>query len=247
MKTTIFLLTIGIICTGCAEESATPTELKPEPLVEEPELVSNVATLIKTLPLDGEIANESYPLVLYFDKEPLCVHVNGAAATIKGEMACWHFLWRQGTGSQEFQIDWINPDGTKHDGTKITLKVTTFNGDLVHMASAQVSDGANDVDPNEVNEIGIRYDFTEPIIEDIAQVLDEAGANLHWKAVWKEQTLELHRGDKGELLEHETTYQIFIMVAEAWTPGPEYCKCMTCLRNRNSWMITFVTKPEEDD
>ena len=80
----------------------------PEPSVEtapEDGVVSDVVKLVKTRSASGEVAAEHAPLVLYFDKEPLAVTVNGTAARVQGDRAVWCFPNpTQKLGDQLFHI-----------------------------------------------------------------------------------------------------------------------------------------------
>ena len=72
---------------GCGDEdSVSSVETVPEDPV-----VRDVAKLVKTVPASGEYAAESLPLVLYFNKEPPAVTVNGTAARVRGNTASWCF------------------------------------------------------------------------------------------------------------------------------------------------------------
>ena len=46
--------------------------------------MAEVAKLVKTIPASGEDASEYLPVVLYFDKEPLAVTVEGLLPVFKG-------------------------------------------------------------------------------------------------------------------------------------------------------------------
>ena len=66
---------------------------------EDPQIVKEVAELVETVPASGERAAAHQPVVLYFDKAPLAVTVNGTAARVVGNSAIWSFskaafVWR---------------------------------------------------------------------------------------------------------------------------------------------------------
>ena len=94
---------------GCGDEdSVSSIETVPKEVVER-----EVAKLVKTKPANGEVAAEHAPLVLYFDKEPRAVTVNGTAARVEGKRAVWCFPNpTQKLGDQLFHIEWTNPDGS---------------------------------------------------------------------------------------------------------------------------------------
>ena len=58
---------------------------------EDPQIVKEVAELVETVPASGERAAAHQPVVLYFDKAPLAVTVNGTAARVVGNSAIWSF------------------------------------------------------------------------------------------------------------------------------------------------------------
>ena len=58
---------------------------------EDPQIVKEVAELVETVPASGERAAAHQPVMLYFDKEPLAVTVNGTAARVEGNSAFWVF------------------------------------------------------------------------------------------------------------------------------------------------------------
>ena len=72
---------------GCGNEApVSSVETAPEEAI-----VRDVAKLVKTKSASGKVAAEPAPLVLYFDKEPLAVTVNGTAAHVRGNRASWCF------------------------------------------------------------------------------------------------------------------------------------------------------------
>lgn len=54
---------------------------------EDPQIVKEVAELVETVPASGERAAAHQPVVLYFDKAPLAVTINGTAARVDGNRA----------------------------------------------------------------------------------------------------------------------------------------------------------------
>ena len=244
-------LIILLVAIGCADDSPNPTEP-----VEEDVFVSDVATLIETLPASGEEAAYDRPVVLYFNKRPLAVSVNGTPAKVKGNLVCWD-IPNGDTGPRSLRIEWTNPDGTTSVGPEVWLKVAYFSWEEMYIASGSIGE-ADHVDPDEFNQHPIRYNFTKPAVGVRATLYDESGADLDWEAVWedhtlsrngrllKHQTLKLHRGTNGKLLEHGKRYMIEIEVDEAWIYFTDMCECMKCswFKNRR-FLITFMTAPEE--
>ena len=102
---------------GCGDEDpVSSVETVPEDAV-----VREVTKLVKTIPASGEDAAEHLPVVLYFDKEPLAVTVNGTAARVRGNRAFWCFPNPRPRYDRDqlFQIEWTNPDGSPNIGTYI--------------------------------------------------------------------------------------------------------------------------------
>ncbi len=90
---------------------------------EDPQIVKEVAELVETVPASGERAAAHQPVVIYFDKAPLAVTVNGTAARVVGNSAIWSFPTPPSYGDGLFHIEWTNPDGSPNVGTDIRLTV----------------------------------------------------------------------------------------------------------------------------
>ena len=256
----VLLLLALLIAIGCADDSPNPTESVEEaPMeeapVEEDVFISDVATLVDTLPANEENAAYDRPVVLYFDKRPLAVSVNGTPATVKGNLACWHFPDGK-TGDALLDIKWTNPDGTENVGARIALQVLNVSWAEMHLAGGSIWDATVDVDPDEFNQHPIRYSFTTEAVGVTARLLSEDRVDLGWEAIWEDQTekingkllehqtLKLHRGANGKLLEHGKRYMIKIVVDEAWVYFDDMCECMECSWYKNhKFFITFMTRP----
>ena len=243
-------LIILLVAIGCADDSPNPIES-----VEEDVVVSDVATLIETLPTSGELAAYDRPVVLYFTKRPLSVSVNGTPAKVKGNLACWD-IPNGNHGPISLRIEWTNPDGTTSVGPEVWLKVAHFSWSEMWIASGDIWDGSYDVDPDKFNQHPIRYNFTKEAVGVYAKLLSEDGVDLGWEAVWEDQavkingrllehqTLKLHRGTNGKLLKHGKRYMIKIVVDEAWVYFTDMCECMECSGYKNhEFSITFMTIP----
>ena len=246
----VLLLLALLIAIGCADDSPNPTES-----VEEDVFVSDVATLIDTLPTSGGVAAYDRPVVLHFNKRPLSVSVNGTPAKVKGNLACWNFP-NGYTSPISLRIEWTNPDGTTSVGPEVSLEVAHFSWSEMHLAGGSIWTGAHDVDPDEFNEHFFQYSFTKEAVGVYAKLLSEDGVDLGWEAVWEDQTvkingkllehqtLKLHRGTNGKLLEHGKRYMIKIVVDEAWVYFTDMCECMECSWYKNhEFSITFMTIP----
>ena len=222
---------------GCGEEDPVSSI----ETVDEDVVVGDVATLVDTLTADGGDAAYDRPVILYFDKPPLAVSVNGTPAKVKGNLVCWYFPsgW---VDSDLFHIEWTNPDGTKNVGTHIRLKVFDVSWAELEIASGPITDGANDINPDDFNQDVIRYDFTEEAVVVKAKLLTEDGVDLGWEADWKDQTLKFRRGAHGKLLENGKRYMVHIVLDEAWVYSSDTCKCMDCSWSKNhEFIIRFAT------
>ena len=194
-------------------------------------VIADVAKLVRTLPANGEDAADHLPIVLYFDKAPLAVTVNGTAARVDGNRAFWCFPYPPPYGDGLFRIEWTNPDGIPNVGTSIRLTVVV-NSDYCAERSitlGSVSGGEADVDPDPLNRNGIRFDFNEPIIDVQSQLLTEDGESLDWEVVWDDQTVIFRPSRNGDLLEHGRGYLIRLVVAEAWIYSEIWCECFDLL------------------
>ena len=223
---------------GCGDEApVSSVETVPEDAV-----VREVTKLVKTIPASGEDAAEHLPVVLYFDKEPLAVTVNGTAARVRGNRAFWCFPNPRPRYDRDqlFQIEWTNPDGSPNIGTYIRLTVGTYCFAEPEILAGSVADGDADVDPDPLNRGGIRYDFDEPVIGLKSKLLTEDGEDLGWEAVWDDQTLIFHPGASGKLLENGRLYRIKMVVAPQWINNENVCDCMDCSWNFE-WTIRFIT------
>ena len=208
-------------------------------------VMADVAKLVRTLPANGEYAAEHLPIVLYFDKEPLAVTVNGTAARVDGNRAFWCFPYPRPQGDALFHIEWTNPDGSSNVGTDIWLRVVMSDIDPLSIVTGTVSDGDADADPNLLNRDGIRFHFNDPVIGSESKLFAEDGEDLGWEAVWDDRTVTFRPGANGKLLENGKTYLIQMFVAEAWIYDGISCECIDCSRyTPNKWTIEFMTAPE---
>ena len=219
---------------GCGEEDP----ISSVETIDEDMVVSDVATLVETVPANGEDAAYDRPVRLYFDKTPLAVSVNGTPAKVKGNLVCWYFPsgW---VDSDLFHIEWTNPDGTKNAGTYIMADVSWAELEIV---SGHIVDGAEDVGPDDLNQDFIRYDFTKEAVVVKVQLLTEDGVGLGWEDHWFGTTVKLRRGANGKLLENGKRYMIHIVLDEAWVYSNDACECMDCSWFKNhEWIIRFAT------
>ena len=205
-------------------------------------VMADVAKLVRTLPANGEYAGDHLPIVLYFDKEPLAVTVNGTAGRVDGNRAFWCFPFPPPHGNALFHIEWMNPDGSPNVGTDIWLRVGIDEFDQTSIVAITVSDGDADGDPDLLNRDGIRFYFDESVIGLESKVVAEDGEDLGWEAVWDDQTVIFRPGANGKLLENGKRYMIHLASADAWTYNEIFCECIDCsLYGNSEWTIEFIT------
>ena len=208
-------------------------------------VVADVAKLVKTIPASGEYTAYPLPIVLYFDKEPLAVTVNGTAARVDGNRAFWCFPHPGPNGDGLFYIKWTNPDGSPNVGTFISLTVADYNSGSPVITSGSVADGDADVDPDRFNRNGIRFDFDESVIDLGSKLVAEDGEDLGWEAIWEDQTVIFLPGANGKLLENGKRYMIHWVYDEAWIYSEIWCECMDCSGyTPYKWTIEFITADE---
>ena len=205
-------------------------------------VMADVAELVRTLPANGEDAADQLPIVLYFDKAPLAVTVNGTAARVDGNRAFWCFPYPRPQGDTLFHIEWTNPDGSSNVGTDIRLWVVIFGFDEPSITTGTVSDGNADADPDLLNRDGLRFGFDEPVIDLGSKLVAEDGEDLDWEAVWDDQTVIFRPGANGKLLENGKRYMIQLVFAPAWYYNEIFCECIDCSRyTPDVWTIEFMT------
>ena len=217
----LVLSCFGVI--GCGEEApVSSVETVPEETV-----IRDVAELVKTLPASRADTADHLPIVLYFDKEPLAVTVNGTAARVEGKSAVWCFPNPvEKLGDQLFHIKWTNPDGSSNIGAFIRLTVFTVGFSLPSILAGNVMPG--DVDPDPLNRDGIWFEYDEPVVGLKAKLLTVDGEDLGWEAVWDDRTVKFLPGANGKLLENGRNYIIQMVVDEAWIYNEFACDCMDC-------------------
>ena len=226
-------LCLGLV--GCGAEAPAPPA--------EDVVIRDVATLIETVPANGTDAAEQLPIVLYFDKEPLAVTVNGSAARVQENKAIWCFPNSSPQGDQLFHIEWTNPDGSSHAGAFIRLSVATV--DFVEMAivTSSVLEGERNLDADLLNREGIWFELNVPVIARKAKLLAADGRDLGWKTVWDDLTLTFRPGANGQALENGRSYRIeMVFFNPSWQRG-HACDCgADCSRLKNYEVtISFVT------
>ena len=231
----VWLAFLCLELVGCGDQ----TQVSPV----EQAAVIDVANLTETFPTNGEIAAEQLPVVLYFDKEPLAVTVNGTAARVQGNRAIWCFPNpNPKEGNQLFHIEWTNPDGSLAAGAYIRLTVSTVAFAEPAIVSGNVKDGERDVDADFLNKDGIWFVYNIPVILTRSKLLDANGRDLGWEVVWGDLTLTLRRGANGVMLENDRSYRIEMVFSKRWG-HEDACACMEDCSHFENYQgtIRFVT------
>ena len=130
-------------------------------------------------------------------------------------------------GALTLNVSWTNGDGS----TSLSYTVAAADNEAPTVTGGTVSDGAEDVDPEDINGDGvIEVTFSEDVTGNIA-LQTEAGDNVGWlgKVEGTKGTLDLV---KGKEIGNETTYVIKGKVSDA-------------AGNETEVSITFTTKGKE--
>ena len=229
------LITFGIliICIACGciivddveddeyDEGTGP--LHPEPDYDRPPRATRV--VVHPAPQTTLAPDQAFQLE--FDQGVIQASVNGAAAT--GANDNWTvspFLWE---GVVVLNVAWENRDGST--GCQAVGPYFFRNLDVTHpvIAGGTVRDRQWNVDPAQINAVGFRLDFNEPITGTI-KLTDETGTDLNWIADVVDWTATL-TPVAGQELANETTYKIEIDVKDG-------------AGNRTQATLTFVTRPK---
>lgn len=179
----------------------------PSRILVEVELPPNAA-LISATPASGSLIARNSVISVTFDNDPGEVTVSAGAVTGSGRIR--QIVGPFAEGGLVLTLIWTNGDGS------VTLQYTVVNPDTTppRITGGTVSDGDEDVDPEEINlDRVIEITFSEEVIGNIA-LQTEAGDDVGWIGSVKgtKGTLELV---KGKEIGKETTYVIKGKVADA--------------------------------
>ena len=149
---------------------------------------------------------------LFFDREPLEVTIFGQKTKISGNTATWtgwpNELSENSSIRRIFPIAWVNPDGTKGEGAKITLDILVDTGTSPRITEGNVRDGAKNIAPDVLNYEGVRLEFDRPIHKsELVLFTRENQTVIAFRQIINGKYLRFEMF-KGAKLHHNTTYLI---------------------------------------
>lgn len=183
------------------------------------------ATEVVVDPRPGATIPSDTPFNLKFDQRVTWASVNGAAAIGSGYN--WSASLPLSEGAAFLNVSWENRDGSR--GGQAVGPYVVRDPDITRpvIVGGTVRDSEWNIDPAQVNAVGFRLDFNEPVAGTI-KLTDEAGNSLNWIDDVVDWTATL-TPVAGQELVNETIYKIEVDVADA-------------AGNRLRTTITFVTK-----
>lgn len=176
-------------------------------------------------PASGSEIAANATITLTFSSDPGDVTVAGATVTGGGKTR--QVAGPFAEGALTLAVSWTNGDGS----TSLSYTVKAADNTAPTVTGGTVSDGDEDVDPEDINGDGtIEVTFSEEVSGNIA-LQTEAGDDVGWigKVEGTKGTLELV---KGKEIGNETTYVIAGKVADA-------------AGNETEVSVTFTTKGKE--
>jgi len=176
-------------------------------------------------PASGSEIAANATITLTFSSDPGEVTVAGATVTGGGKTR--QVAGPFAEGALTLAVSWTNGDGS----TSLSYTVKAADNTAPTVTGGTVKDGAEDVDPVEINDAGvIEVTFSEEVSGNIA-LQTEAGDDVGWigKVEGMKGTLDLV---KGKEIGNETTYVIAGKVADA-------------AGNETEVSVTFTTKGKE--
>ena len=176
-------------------------------------------------PASGSEIAANATITLTFSSDPGEVTVAGATVTGGGKTR--QVAGPFAEGALTLAVSWTNGDGS----TSLSYTVKAADNTAPTVTGGTVKDGAEDVDPAELNDAGvIEVTFSEEVSGNIA-LQTEAGDDVGWigKVEGTKGTLDIV---KGKELGNETTYVIAGKVADA-------------AGNETEVSVTFTTKGKE--
>lgn len=189
---------------------------------EEPE--AEAASFASAAPASGDLASNGQ-ITVTFSSDP--GDVTASAGTVSGAGKTRTIAGPFTPGALSLTITWTNGDGSH----TLTYNVTAPDNEAPTVTGGTISDGAEDVDPEEINGDGvIEVTFSEEVSGNIA-LQTEGGDDVGWigKVEGTKGTLDLV---KGKEIGNETTYVIKGKVSDA-------------AGNETEVSVTFTTKGKE--
>ena len=192
---------------------------------EEEDAAAADAAFQSATPASGDLASNG-SITVTFDNDP--GDVTASAGTVAGSSGKTRTISGPFTpGALSLTLEWTNGDGSH----TLTYNVTAPDNEAPTVTGGTVSDGAEDVDPAEINDGGtIEVTFSEEVSGNIA-LQTEGGDDVGWigKVEGTKGTLNLV---KGKEIGNETTYVIKGKVSDA-------------AGNETEVSVTFTTKGKE--
>ena len=182
------------------------------------------AAFSSAAPASGDLAANG-SITVTFDNDP--GDVTASAGTVSGAGKTRTIAGPFTPGALSLTITWTNGDGSH----TLTYNVTAPDTEAPTVTGGTVEDGAEDVDPEEINGDGtIEVTFSEEVSGNIA-LQTEGGDDVGWigKVEGNKGTLELV---KGKEIGNETTYVIKGKVSDG-------------AGNETEVSVTFTTKGKE--
>ena len=176
------------------------------------------ARLISTAPAEGRYIN-AYDLIhLCFDKAVTDVRVNGVAAQnrqLRLSAAAWEIktnklgIW-PGVGDHpevlvELNITFEDDTGRHHEKLNVWRGAFIGYGEPPKITGGNVWNGAQDVDPELLNTVGIQITFNESVQASSVVLRPKDGAPLDWIAEWGRNLVTLYPPN-GDRLQYGTEY-----------------------------------------
>ena len=191
---------------------------------EEEEEAAADAAFASASPASGDLASNGQ-ITVTFDNDPGTVTASAGAVSGAGKTRTIAGPFTPGALS--LTLTWTNGDGSH----TLTYNVTAPDNEAPTVTGGTISDGAEDVDPEEINGDGvIEVEFSEEVSGNIA-LQTEGGDDVGWigKVEGMKGTLDLV---KGKEIGNETTYVIKGKVSDA-------------AGNETEVSVTFTTKGKE--
>ena len=204
----LFALSLVVGCGGGEEEEETAAD----------------AAFASATPASGDLASNG-SITVTFDNDPGTV--TASAGTVSGAGKTRTIAGPFTAGALSLTLTWTNGDGSH----TLTYNVTAPDETAPTVTGGTISDGAEDVDPEEINGDGvIEVEFSEEVSGNIA-LQTEGGDDVGWigKVEGTKGTLDLV---KGKEIGNETTYVIKGKVSDA-------------AGNETEVSVTFTTKGKE--
>ena len=177
------------------------------------------AQLISTAPAEGGLFYHFSLIHLRFDKTVTDVRVNGVAARNRGDKsyaAAWEIaagkldIWPPGFDRRpkvlvELNIAFEDDTGRHHAKLNVWRDPYTGQRDLPKITGGNVTNRAEDVDPELLNTHGIQITFTENVQAGMVVLRPKDGAPLNWRVEWEGLKVHLYPSD-GDRLQNGTEY-----------------------------------------